>query len=59
MEWDTGSDFPKDVGQLKKDILNQYPSLGELSSLAIAVNSEYAQNGQALNPGDEVASFLQ
>lgn len=33
----------------------QYPPLAGLRSLLVAVNSEYAEPGQALQPTDEIA----
>jgi len=45
----------KDVGQLKAYLKQKYPSLGHLSSLAVAVNSTYAMEDVQINPGDEVA----
>lgn len=42
------------VGQLKAYILAQYPKFEKLSSLAIAVNNEYANDEQAIDPTDEI-----
>ncbi|GGK68577.1 molybdopterin converting factor subunit 1 [Rufibacter glacialis] len=43
------------VGQLKAWLGAQYPALNKLSSLAVAVDSEYAHDHQTLSPGQEVA----
>ncbi len=43
------------VGQLKTWLGEQYPAIKKLSSLAVAVDSEYADDTQALAPGQEVA----
>lgn len=50
-----GSEIPKSVGVLKSDLVRQYPKLGTLSSLAVAVNSQYAQDDVLLKANDEVA----
>ncbi len=42
------------VGDLRKALLEKYPSLRDLASLMIAVNSSYAADDLPLNPGDEV-----
>ncbi len=43
------------VGELKSWLNSNYPSIGQLSSLAVAVNSEYAKDGVILNAGSEIA----
>ncbi|KAA3438223.1 molybdopterin converting factor subunit 1 [Rufibacter hautae] len=43
------------VGQLKAWLGQRYPALQKLSSLAVAVDSEYADDAQPLSPGQEVA----
>ncbi|VAW48529.1 hypothetical protein MNBD_GAMMA03-103 [hydrothermal vent metagenome] len=43
------------VGQLKEFMIATYPKIKALNSLLIAVNSEYAEDGVALNPTDEIA----
>ena len=43
------------VADLKCWLFGQYPALKELKSLAIAVDSEYAEDAQALSPGQEIA----
>ncbi|WP_205500817.1 molybdopterin converting factor subunit 1 [Rufibacter psychrotolerans] len=43
------------VGQLKAWLAGQYPAMGKLSSLAVAVDSEYADDDQPLQSGQEVA----
>lgn len=43
------------VGALKDYLYTQYPKLDELSSLAIAVNGEYAADADAVPAGAEIA----
>jgi molybdopterin synthase sulfur carrier subunit len=43
------------VGQLRAQLCQAYPGLVALRSLAIAVNSEYAEDPQPVLPTDEVA----
>lgn len=43
------------VGELKVWLLQQYAGIGNLSSLAVAVNKEYAEDETPLQPGDEIA----
>ena len=42
------------VGVLKNALLSTYPKFEELRSLAIAVNSEYANDDQVIQASDEV-----
>lgn len=42
------------VGELKKQLLEQYPKFEDLRSLAIAVNSEYSENEQLVYAEDEI-----
>lgn len=42
------------VAQLKRQLQKDYPSFTELTSLAIAINSEYAQDEQQISERDEV-----
>ena len=44
-----------DVGRLRAWLLEQYPAMKSLRSVMIAVNRAYAQDGQPLAPGDEIA----
>ncbi|WP_417363113.1 MoaD/ThiS family protein [Galbibacter sp.] len=44
-----------DVGQLKSYLKQKYPGLGQLSSLAVAVNSAYAEEDVQIKPTDELA----
>ncbi|MFN3840181.1 MAG: MoaD/ThiS family protein [Cyclobacteriaceae bacterium] len=50
-------EFPEGqtVGALKARLLELYPRLGNLNSLFVALNSEYAEANQPLCEGDEVA----
>jgi molybdopterin converting factor subunit 1 len=43
------------VSALKQWLSEQYPELGRLRSLAVAVNSEYAADDQVLQAGYEIA----
>jgi molybdopterin synthase sulfur carrier subunit len=43
------------VRELKESLGQQYPDFAKLASLAIAVNSEYAQEEQVLESTDEIA----
>jgi len=45
----------KDVGQLKAYLKQKYPDLGRLSSLAVAVNSAYANEDVQITCSDELA----
>jgi molybdopterin synthase sulfur carrier subunit len=45
----------KTVGDLKAHLVRDYPKLEELSSLAIAVNQEYAREADLLDEMDEIA----
>jgi molybdopterin synthase sulfur carrier subunit len=47
--------LPSSVGELKDFLCSSFPEFGKLSSLAVAVNSEYAQDEVALETGDEIA----
>lgn len=51
LEWNS----PLTVGELREELIRQYPELARLKSLAVAVNSEYAQDGNLLTAGDEIA----
>lgn len=46
---------PTDVAGLLDRLRTDYPRLGELRSLLVAVNQEYAEAGQPLKKGDEIA----
>lgn len=43
------------VADLKKHLFADYPRLGSLTSLYIAVNAEYASDDRPLSEGDEIA----
>ena len=51
----TNRQLPKNVGQLRDFLEKAYPRLGELSSLAIAVNNTYAEDTDEINSFDEIA----
>ncbi|SHG11286.1 molybdopterin synthase sulfur carrier subunit [Fodinibius roseus] len=43
-----------DVSSLRKELKREYPELGRLTSLLVAVNGEYAPRDLVLNEQDEV-----
>jgi len=43
------------VQELLTELRQQYPALGQLSSLAVAVNNDYATDATALHERDEIA----
>lgn len=45
----------KTVGSLRLWLADQYPAIKNLSSLAIAVNNEYAEDDKLLHPQHEIA----
>lgn len=45
----------KDVGELKSYLKRKYPDLGKLSSLAVAVNNQYAGEDIQIGSTDELA----
>ncbi|TVZ27136.1 molybdopterin synthase sulfur carrier subunit [Gillisia sp. Hel_I_86] len=50
-----GKKTPTTVKELKQFISNKYPEFNTLSSLAIAVNSNYADDTTLLQEEDEIA----
>ena len=42
------------VGELRTFLLEAYPGMDRLKSLAIAVNAEYAEDSRMIQTGDEV-----
>lgn len=46
---------PSSVSELKQLLSETYPEFGRLSSLAVAVNSEYADDAVVLHSTDEIA----
>ncbi|WP_228237270.1 MoaD/ThiS family protein [Allomuricauda sp. M10] len=51
----TGKPLPKTVGELKIFLGNTYPALKKLTSLAVAVNHNYAKDHEFINSYDEIA----
>jgi molybdopterin synthase sulfur carrier subunit len=45
----------KTVGELRSYLCKAYPDLKKLSSLAIAVNNNYAEDEKEINSFDEIA----
>jgi len=43
------------AGELREFLVARYPQLGELRSLYLAVNHQYANDHQAIAEGDEIA----
>ena len=48
-------EIPTNVEKLKSHILFHYPAFQDVSSLAVAVNNEYATGLDPIKEGDEVA----
>jgi molybdopterin converting factor subunit 1 len=48
-------EIPISVLELKNRISEKYPEFNKLSSLAVAVNSEYAEDDVSLSRSDEIA----
>ncbi len=46
---------PTSVSELKDRLKGSFPEFGKLSSLAVAVNSAYAEDSDRLREGDEIA----
>lgn len=55
MDLSNVDELPKSVAELKKLLATEYPDFSKLSSLAIAVNSEYASDDVLLKKDDEIA----
>ncbi|MFS4492361.1 MoaD/ThiS family protein [Maribacter sp. 2308TA10-17] len=55
LEFSETDKIPTSVSELKQIISETYPEFSKLSSLAIAVNSEYAADDVSLNRNDEIA----
>lgn len=55
LDMDFGEESPNSVADLKQVLKKRYPELSRLSSLAVAVNSEYAEDDVQLKSNDEVA----
>lgn len=46
---------PVNVAELKKQLIDSYPEFSKLNSLAVAVNSEYADDNVILIGNEEIA----
>jgi len=46
---------PINVAELKKQLIDSYPEFSKLNSLAVAVNSEYADDNVILIGNEEIA----
>ncbi|MDT7829961.1 MoaD/ThiS family protein [Pricia sp. S334] len=53
--FDEGDIIPKSVSELKDKLKATFPEFKKLSSLAVAVNNEYAEENEVLKEGDEIA----
>ena len=49
------TDGLKTVGDLKRQLMDEFPALRELSSLAVAINQNYAGEADTLQEADEIA----
>ena len=47
--------LPKNVGELRNLLIDDYPEFKELSSLKIAVNKEFVDDDLEINSSDEIA----
>lgn len=47
--------IPNSVQELKDFMIRKFPDFGKLSSFAVAVNSEYAEDDVPLDRNDEIA----
>ncbi|WP_149276909.1 MoaD/ThiS family protein [Pareuzebyella sediminis] len=50
-----GDETPATVSELKERLKKSFPEFGKLTSLAVAVNSEYAEDSVSLGQNDEIA----
>lgn len=55
LQFSEPNEMPNSVSELKKMISKNYPEFSKLSSLAVAVNNEYAQDDVKLSTDDEIA----
>jgi molybdopterin synthase sulfur carrier subunit len=46
---------PIDVKSFKQALQDKYPKMNHLSYFKVAINQEFAADGQMLNEGDEIA----
>lgn len=45
----------KTVGETKKLLVERFPELGELAHVAVALNEQYAQDGETISDSDVIA----
>jgi molybdopterin synthase sulfur carrier subunit len=50
-----GTDGLQTVGDLKRHLIDEFPPLGKLSSLAVAINQSYAREDDIIGETDEIA----
>lgn len=55
LQFSESEKVPNSVLELKQIISQTYPEFRKLSSLAVAVNNEYAADDVSLNRNDEIA----
>lgn len=53
--WELSVDQPITVKEFTEQLKIQYPDFARLQSILIAINNEYAQDGQVINAEDEIA----
>ena len=51
----SGKKIPNTAGELKKFLENTYPELKSIPQVTIAVNQNYASDGDKINSYDEIA----
>lgn len=47
--------IPKNIGELRKLLIENYPEFGKLSSLRFALNQEFVEDKSQINSSDEIA----
>jgi len=47
--------MPKNIGELRKLLIENYPEFGKLSSLRFALNKEFVEDKSQINSSDEIA----
>ncbi|MEZ4905131.1 MAG: MoaD/ThiS family protein [Spirosomataceae bacterium] len=54
LEWPMELEEAGTVADLKGKLIEQFPDFQRLSSLRVAVNTEYVEDNTVLNPHDEI-----
>jgi molybdopterin synthase sulfur carrier subunit len=55
MVFSSEDEMPNSVADLKRQMGQKFPDFKKLTSFAVAVNSEYAQDDMTLKSNDEIA----